>query len=394
MSEQHPLIGLARLMRQAYAGNDMVAIGDELMARAADPEDANALMDLSTLLQLRMQRDLALALQRQALAVSQLYHHPAARGPAIRLLALVAPGDIQSYTPLEFLLEDSDVALDHLYVGHGLPFPDTVPDHDILFVAINESDANGPLLEALAGPLADWPKPVLERPERIPSLSRDRAPELLRDAPRVAMPGSVRLGRRRLAELADESQPLPQGYALPLIVRPVGSHAGKDLEKVETRTDIAAYLERVPGELFYLSPFIDYRSPDGQFRKYRVALIEGKPYACHMGISDHWIIHYANAGMDESAEKRAEEAQWMAGFDQDFAVRHADALAGIQSRFGLDYLIIDCAETPDGRLLVFELDTGGVIHDMDPPELYPYKPAQMRKVFDAFHALLEHTLRR
>jgi hypothetical protein len=55
---------------------------------------------------------------------------------------------------------------------------------------------------------------------------------------------------------------------------------------------------------------------------------------------------------------------------------------------GLDYLGIDCAETPDGRLLVFEVDNAMVVHDMDPVEVFPYKPPQMRKIFAEFRAML------
>ena len=40
-------------------------------------------------------------------------------------------------------------------------------------------------------------------------------------------------------------------------------------------------------------------------------------------------------------------------------------------RFGLEYVGVDCAELPDGKLLVFEGDTAMVVHDMDPPDLYP-----------------------
>ena len=50
---------------------------------------------------------------------------------------------------------------------------------------------------------------------------------------------------------------------------------------------------------------------------------------------------------------------------------------------GLDYYAIDCAETSDGKLLVFEVDTAMLVHDMDAVELYPYKRPQMRKVFAA-----------
>jgi len=80
----------------------------------------------------------------------------------------------------------------------------------------------------------------------------------------------------------------------------------------------------------------------------------------------------------------------MAEFDRDFALRHAGALAGIAERIGLDYVTIDCAETPDGRSLVFEVGNGMIVHAMDPPGLFPYKAPQMRKVFGAFEAMLRN----
>jgi hypothetical protein len=79
----------------------------------------------------------------------------------------------------------------------------------------------------------------------------------------------------------------------------------------------------------------------------------------------------------------------MRGFDDEFARRHEIALAGIAARIGLDYFTVDCAETRDGSLLVFEADNTAVVHDMDPIELFPYKQPQMRKLFDAFIAMLD-----
>ncbi|MFN3398189.1 MAG: hypothetical protein ACK4ZS_06605 [Sulfurimicrobium sp.] len=57
-------------------------------------------------------------------------------------------------------------------------------------------------------------------------------------------------------------------------------------------------------------------------------------------------------------------------------------------RAGLDYLGIDCGESPDGKLLVFEADSNMIVHAMDPVDLFPYKQAQMQKVFAAFRAML------
>jgi hypothetical protein len=100
------------------------------------------------------------------------------------------------------------------------------------------------------------------------------------------------------------------------------------------------------------------------------------------------MIHYLNAGMAESADKRAEEARFMATFEAGFATRHRYAFSEINRRMALDYIGIDCAELPTGDLLIFEVDTGMIVHGMDPVDIYPYKQPTMNKVFRAFRELL------
>ena len=369
-------------MSLAYAGVDLAPYGSALRARAASADDANAWMDLSTVLQLIEKRDLGLAAQAQALALSPLYRLPAPTGEArLRLLALMAPGDFMTNAPLDFLFEDGDVAVDMLYLGADAPLPASVPEHDLLFVAIGEAAPTTDLLLALRAVIAAWPRPVLNLPQRIVGSARDRASRLLAGAPGLLMPSTVRLSRDDLAAGAQQ--------AFPCIARPLDAHAGKGLAKLDGPAAVDAYLRQTPDPAFFVSPFVDYRSGDGHYRKYRVVLIAGRPYAVHMAISEHWIVHYLNAGMTESAAKRGEEARFMADFDSDFARRHGAALDAVAQRLGLDYLVIDCAETRDGDLLVFEVDTGAVVHLMDDPEVFPYKPAQMRKVFAAFRQMLE-----
>jgi glutathione synthase/RimK-type ligase-like ATP-grasp enzyme len=204
------------------------------------------------------------------------------------------------------------------------------------------------------------------------------------------MPPTLRVARELLHSAAENAATLPRGLQFPLIVRPLDSHAGHDLHKIESPAVLAATLPALPGDEFFVSNFIDYSGADGLFRKYRVILVDGVPHACHMGVSRHWMIHYLNAGMAESERKRAEEARWMANFEEDFAHRHRKALAGIAHAIGLNYLGIDCAETATGELLVFEVDPAMVVHSMDPIDLYPYKPATMYKIFTAFRAMLMH----
>jgi len=388
-----PLIGLAALMRMVFAEQDLKPLAAELSARAErDPHDANALLDLSTILQLNFQHAIAMQVQTEALSTQRIYNIPAAKQPAkLRLLAMMGAGDLLSNTPLECLLEDSDIELDMVYVAPFLPLPDSVPDHDVLFVAVGESDENIPLLQEIADIQSVWPRPVLNSPARIARLERDSTCAMLGDAPGVVMPVSVRVSRDTLAAIAAQQRGLGSvlaGTDFPIIIRPVDSHAGRGLAKIEKAAELQDYLLAMSENEFYISPFIDYRSADGQFRKYRIVLIAGRPYICHLAISSHWMIHYLNAGMAESAEKRAEEERGFASFDTGFAVRHAQALQAIYERMGLDYLGIDCAETPSGELLIFEVDSNMVVHALDPVDVFPYKQQQMQKVFAAFRALL------
>jgi len=383
-AEQPASIGLAALARMAFEGVDQQPLWDRLVQRAsAEGGDPAALMDLATMLLLNGQTENGLGVQAQALGQQRVYRRPSPGPAELRLLAIMAPGDMMANTPLDFLLEGSNIELTSLYVDASGALPDPVPDHDLAFLAIGESEANQSRLQALAGRLAKWPQPLLNADALgIAGLTRDGACRLLEGAPGILAPSAVRLDREGLATLASGAK------AFPVIARPIGSHAGAGLSKLDDAGQVLAYLAEQPAERFYVQPFVDYSGPDGLYRKHRIVVIEGRPFVCHMAVSPRWMVHYLNADMLENPTNRAEEARFMAEFDADFAVRHQAAFAALHERLGLDYFGIDSGETPDGRLLVFEVDVAMIVHDMDPPDLFPYKKPQMRKVFDAFQAML------
>ena len=367
-------------------------MAQEMIARAErNSQDANLWMNLSIAMLCLGQRDLGLAIQAQALALKRVYHLAASEQPArLRLLMLMAPGDLAANTPLECLLENSDIDLDFYYISHLDELALPVPEHDALIVAIAESDENRGLLASLEPALARWPKPVINAPRNIPATGRPAASMLLRKSPGLLIPPTSRAARPILQAIATGNTRLSEAFEdcdFPVILRPVGSHAGRDLDKIDGPREMADYLSRIEATEFFLSRFIDYRGKDGLFRKIRVALIDGTPFACHMAVSSNWMVHYVNAGMYEDAGKRAEEASFMAHFD-DFVQRHRFALEAIYTRTELDYLCIDCAETPAGRLLVFEIDHTMVVHAMDPESLFPYKQVHMQKVKTAFRDFL------
>lgn len=164
------------------------------------------------------------------------------------------------------------------------------------------------------------------------------------------------------------------------------------MEKITNEEELSRYLDGQSEAEYYIAPFIDYSGPDGKFRKQRIAFIDGKAYASHLAVSDHWMVHYLSAGMAKYADRRAEEAAWMRDFDSDFAARHAVAFDALHRRLGLDYFAIDCAELPDGRLLLFEADVAMIVHSMDSDVTFPYKKQAMSKLFDAFENALQRRI--
>ncbi len=388
-------LGLAPFLRLNIAGVDLRPIAQTMLSQAAEhPDDANLWMNLAIVMQCLGQRELGLNIQTQALALQRVFYLSATQQPAcLRLLVLMSAGDIAENTPIECVLEDSDIDLIFYYVDTTGSLPTNLPAHDVIMVGMSDSDAIRPVLAALDHTLATCPTPIINAPRHIPSTNRQLASLLLHDAPGLRIPSTQRVTRAQLFALRQADALLPQhlpDYSYPFIVRPIDSQAGRDLARIENAASLTTYLTQMTREVdFFIAQFIDYRSADGLFRKYRIALIEGRPFACHMGISQHWMIHYVNAGMYEDAHKRTEEAHFMESFAE-FSLRHQTALNAIYERTQLDYLCIDCAETTTGELLIFEIDHTMVVHAMDPIELFPYKAHHMRKVKEAMRKMLHN----
>jgi hypothetical protein len=387
-------LGVATLTRMQVGGFDLRPLWHDLIAKliggAIAPGEG---LDLSLIAQLLGDKQAGLAIQQQILWSHQLFRvKQSPAQPRLRVLALAAATDIGSNTPIEFLLSGSGIELMTLYVVPDAEFPAPLPDHDIAIVIASDSDDCRDALRKIERVAARWPRPLLNPPQLVCNLDRDKLHRLLGDIDGLEIPATVGVARTELLALSRAAlapSDIADGLALPIIIRPRGSHAGAGLARVDDLAALEHYLDARQEQEFFVSRYVDYASEDGQFRKYRLVFVGGRPYACHLAIASRWDIWYLNAGMSLCASKRAEEEHFMRAFDIDFARRHADALSAMAARIGLDYFTIDCAETRDESLLVFEADNTAVVHDMDPVELFPYKQSQMRKVFDAFTAMLD-----
>ncbi len=349
------------------------------------PRDPDAHWGLFEVLQLLGDNESAVRHQRAALAEGSLRSIPARVQPArTTLLELCIAGSFQANIPLDFILDVEHTTVHKLYLGEH-PIPE-LPPYDIVFNTIADAPDAGPALQAAQEFMAAQQRPALNAPTLVPLTARDAIASRFAHSATVAVAQTIRSSRAALAD----------GHlAFPFLIRPLDSHAGNDLARIDNQSDLRAYLAATPQpEEFFLSAFIDYRNADGYYRKYRIVFVDGIPYPVHLAISPRWMIHYYNAPMAENAWMRDEEHAFMRDMDGVFDGVRAAGLREIASAIPLDYFGIDCSIAPDGRVLLFEASTAMIVHMRDPVDLYPYKARYVPRVINALERLFDARLGR
>ena len=267
----------------------------------------------------------------------------------------------------------------------GAALAATLPRCDIAFNAIANMDRAGPFLEtaeAMIGRLA-WP--VLNRPAKIARTRRDATPVELAGIPFLEVPATKRIGRAELAAL--EIAP-----GAPVLVRPTGSHGGQDLLRIANGAELRAALESLPAAEFYLTPFVDYRSADGMYRKYRLIFVDRQVFPYHLAVNGDWLVHYFRADMEHQADLRREEEAFLEDWRSVFPGQLGEAVKEVARRLDLDYAGIDCAITEDGKVLLFEANASMLVHLHDPTETFAYKYRAVPRIFAAIDRMVESRL--
>lgn len=393
--EPQPRLGIAHLSHLAYRGENLQNLQMScLNAMFRDDNASAALMDLSVIAQIQGNRDMGLEWQDKALASHRAFSVNRRADDQPRVLVFAEAIDMGGNTPIEFLLMNSGFEVITFYPTDETQ-PADVPDHDVAFCAARADRLSAPAFSTLVRRLtADSGKPVLNLPETLIQPERDVLQHLFADTPGLRTARTARYERAELDRSLSNATDLGDNVGpYPVIIRPLGSHAGVGLVKLSTSDDLATYLAQREEDAFFVSEFINYAAPDdGLFRKQRVVFVDGAPFPAHLAIADRWDLWYMNAGMDKSVAKRAEEETFMEDFAA-FHDRHATALKVVNDSFALDYFGIDCAEDRDGNLVVFEVDNALIVHNMEPEAVYPYKGKHMTRLFDAFEAMLLQAIR-
>ncbi len=355
----------------AYAarGNVLVRSGFVDHARAAyeraaelDPHDAAARFALAELANLARDETAARRWFDEAFARARLFSPPRPVDGARDALVLGLAGPWPRNIPLDFVVDDRQWTLHRWFLPDPSFATRALPRVDLLVNALGESIAGADALAQAEAIVGAARAPVVNLPQRVRRLARNRLAATLAAVPRVRVPAATRLSRAALAAAAD--RPDVDGIAYPLLVRPVDTHGGRGLERVAAPHDLADVLARVVADAYDVSAYVDYRSADGWFRKYRIIFVDGVAYPYHLAIDERWMIHYYRTPTAETPWMHDEESRFLADPAGAIAGWH-DALPAAIAALGLDYGGIDCAQLPDGTLLVFEADTAMLVHALD-----------------------------
>ena len=370
---------LKELQRLAEALSDVTA------ALELEPSEPNALILRGNILQAIGRREEAERDFRSAVSVRPLIRTAAIKAAA-DFTALFVFSPLAGNTPYEDMISFSTYACNVLMLLPGAKYDVRfLRRHgDVVVNLVSDADidsSSGRLL--LAADLVDAiGKPVVNHPSKVLLTSREQISRTLRHIPDCCVPTTRRFSAAAIAEAAADRAT----FTFPSIVRVAGTHGGDRMERVDNDRELCDFVGAYRTADFYISDFVDYRSPDGFFRKYRFMYVGGEILPYHLAIGERWKVHHASTNMADHSWMQAEERRFLEEPQTVFGPRALEALRAIQTKIGLDYFGIDCALDREGRVIVFEANASMLVHLRN--EQFPYKNDAVLRIKSEFASML------
>ncbi|MDH3583369.1 MAG: tetratricopeptide repeat protein [Phycisphaerae bacterium] len=339
---------------------------------------------------------------REALRRRPLYPHATSAGSGPRVL-LTYSTDRLDFEPMldggvsfevrgghfsapAFLARDR-YRLHNLWVSDSREFQEAVrhlAGFDVIVNTIADPEINARALGLLNDALVDIDVPVINRPQQVLDTTRQAISHRLQEIPGVVSPRT-----QQVRGSADLKAWAGTGLGLPALVRPLGSSTGIGLEKISSIPALQDRIDRLGGRTINLCPFVDFASPDGLYRKYRVFVIDGNVLPEHCVICDDWNVHSSSRMklMRASATLRQEEQRFVQDPWTILSEAHLEAIRRIHASLGLDYFGIDFTIASERELLVFEANAGMRINP-DYLSDFPYLAAPIEQIKRACNQML------
>jgi len=328
----------------------------------------------------RASRDRAFALQR--VFVERL-------GEPLRNVLILCMGEGVGNVPVETLLPTTSCARIKYAIDYARDEEDAeLPPYEIVFNAIGDADVAAPIGARLERFAARCHRPILNPPSLVAHTYRHLLGARLAGLDGVLVAPCVRSETVPASDDELMQRIAGGGLSWPLLVRPLATHGGENVLLSESPHALKAHLDLLDAP-HYLTTFVDYQSADGYYRKYRVIFVDREPFAYHLAVSEHWLVHYFSADMARHPWKIQEERDFLENPRAVLGERTWQSIRAIGRRLDLDYGGIDFTVLADGRVFVFEANATMLVHYERDGGALAHKNPHVRGIVDAFERLLD-----
>jgi glutathione synthase/RimK-type ligase-like ATP-grasp enzyme len=217
---------------------------------------------------------------------------------------------------------------------------------------VTDPDQHPQTLQRLRKLLRGYRGRIINHPDAVLRSTRDQVAKRLSGIPGLVVPQVIRLrnpGPGAATQAAERAN-----LAFPVIVRLAGTQTGQSVVLAASPDEVEAACSE-PGD-YILTQFVDFRSADGLYRKYRFWSFGRATLFKHAIISDQWSIHNADRQriMHARPDLIEEEKRLFARPEGVFHPAVHEVFNAVRARLGLDFFGMDFGMAEDGRLILFE----------------------------------------
>lgn len=300
---------------------------------------------------------------------------------------LILRSALEGNIPWRFLI-DSAVFQTTIVAVEYIDSQSDLPAHHLIFNAIGDADLCRNGLEIANRLIERTTAPVINRPVAVLQTGRLRNAERLANLPGMMLPRMALIAKQEFRSGAALEMLAKKGITFPMLLRPPGFHGGNYFVWVDSPDGVNSAIDDLPGENLLAIEFLDSRSADSLYRKYRVMVIDGSFYPMHLAISKQWKVHYFSSDMALNPDYRNEEQSFLNDFSAFLGPAVISALEQINQAVGLEYFGIDFGIGSNGDVLLYEANSTMVINPPSHEELWDYKRTTIENALAATKKML------